>query len=131
MRRRAAAVARLRNRRARRGRRPRQRKRRFALFAQGQGVEQVAQAIGRARSTIVGYLTQYIAEQRPERIDAWVDEPTYRRVAAAAATSEDGRLKPLFDRLAGEVPYDVIRLVVTHLQATGRQPPQEPVVAGG
>ena len=94
----------------------------LAMFARGQGVEQVAAAIGRARSTVVGYLGQYIAEQRPERIDAWVDEPTYRRVAAAAATSEDGRLKPLFDRLAGEVPYDAIRLVVTHLQAVGTVP---------
>jgi ATP-dependent DNA helicase RecQ len=98
----------------------------FTMFAQGHGVEHVAQAIGRARSTTVGYLSQYIAEQRPERIDAWVDEPTYHRVAAAAATSEDGRLKPLFDRLAGEVPYDMIRLIVTHMQATGRQPPQDP-----
>ncbi len=95
------------------------------MFAQGRGVEHVAQAIGRARSTVVGYLAEYIAEQRPERIDAWVDEPTYRRVAAAAASSEDGRLKPLFDQLAGEVPYDMIRLVVAHLQATGRKPPQD------
>ena len=97
----------------------------FKMFLQGHGVEHVAQAIGRARSTTIGYLSQYIAEQRPERIDTWVDEPTYRRVAAAAATSEDGRLKPLFDWLAGEVPYDVIRLIVAHLQATGRQPPQD------
>jgi ATP-dependent DNA helicase RecQ len=96
----------------------------LTMFAEGLGVEHVAQAIGRARSTVVGYLNEYIAQQRPERIDAWVDEPTYRRVAAAAATSEDGRLKPLFDQLAGEVPYDMIRLVVTHLQATGRKPPQ-------
>jgi ATP-dependent DNA helicase RecQ len=91
----------------------------FRLFAQGRDVEHVAQAIGRARSTTCEYLGQYIAERRLERIDAWVDGPTYRRVAAAAATSEDGRLKPLFDQLGGEVPYDVLRLVVTHLRAIG------------
>jgi len=91
----------------------------FALFAQGHGVEHVAQAIGRARSTTAGYLAEYVVQQRPERIDAWVDEPTYRRVAAAAAASEDGRLKPLFDQLAGEVPYETLRLVIAHLQATG------------
>jgi ATP-dependent DNA helicase RecQ len=89
----------------------------FTLFAQGHGIEHVAQAIGRARTTTVEYLSQYIAEQRLARIDTWVDEPTYRRVAAAAATSEDGRLKPLFDRLAGEVSYEMIRLIVAHLQA--------------
>jgi len=93
----------------------------FPLFARGHSLEQVAQALGRARSTTVEYLRQYIAEECPARIDAWVDEPTYRRVAAAAATSEDGRLKPLFEQLGGEVPYDVLRLVLTHMQATENQ----------
>ena len=46
-------------------------------------------------------------------------------MAAAAATSEDGRLKPLFDHFAGEVPYDVLRLIVTHLQISEGQPPQD------
>jgi ATP-dependent DNA helicase RecQ len=92
----------------------------FALFEEGRDIEHVAQAIGRARSTTFGYLADYIAKRRPERIDAWVDEPTYRRVATVAATSEDGRLKPLFEQLGGEVPYDTLRLVVAHLQATAR-----------
>ena len=96
----------------------------FALFAHGHGIDHVAQAIGRARSTTCGYLAEYIAERRPERIEAWVDEPTYRRVAAAAATSEDARLKPLFDQLGGKVPYETLRLIVAHLQATGGQPQQ-------
>ena len=91
----------------------------FRLFSQRQSIERVAEAIERARGTTVEYLGQYIAEQRPERIDAWVDEPTYRRVAAATATSGDGRLKPIFDQLGGEVPYDMIRLVVTHLKQAG------------
>ena len=89
----------------------------FRLFDQGQSIEQAAQILGRARSTTVQYLQQYIAEQCPAQIDTWVDEPTYRRVAAAAAACEDGRLKPLFDQLGGEVPYDVLRLVLTHMQA--------------
>jgi ATP-dependent DNA helicase RecQ len=97
----------------------------FALFAQGHDIDRIAQAIGRARSTTLGYLADYIAQRRPERIDAWVDGPTHRRVAAAAATSEDGRLKPLFDQLGGEVPYEMLRLIVTHLQATGRPPRQD------
>ena len=67
-------------------------------------------------------MAEYITERRPERIDAWVDDLTYGRAAAAAATSEDGRLKPLFDQLGGEVPYEVLRLIVAHMHATGRQP---------
>jgi ATP-dependent DNA helicase RecQ len=94
----------------------------FAMFAQGADIDRVAEAIGRARSTTSGYLADYIAERRPEQIDAWVDKPTYNRVAAAAATSEDARLKPLFDQLGGEVPYDMLRLVVSHLQMAGRGP---------
>jgi ATP-dependent DNA helicase RecQ len=89
----------------------------FLLFSQGQSIEHVAMAVGRAQTTTSEYLGEYITANRPERIDAWVDEPTYSRVAAAAATSEDGRLKPIFERLNGEVPYDKIRLVVAHLQA--------------
>ena len=98
----------------------------FTLFSQGHGIDHVAQAIGRARSTTVAYLADYIAKHAPERIDVWVDEPTYRKVAAAAAASEDGRLKPLFDRFGGEVSYETIRLVLTHLQAAGAEPPQPP-----
>ena len=94
----------------------------FALFAQGHGIDQVAQAIGRARSTTCGYLADYVAERRPERINAWVDDSTYLRVAVAAAASEDGRLKPLFDQLNGEVPYEMLRLIVAHLQVTGGLP---------
>jgi ATP-dependent DNA helicase RecQ len=89
----------------------------FGSFAQARSIEHVAQAVARSPRTIAEYLSQYIAEQRPERIDAWVDEPTYCRVAAIAATSEDGRLKPIFEQLGGEVPYEIIRLVVAHLQA--------------
>ena len=88
------------------------RDRAFQLFAQGLDIDQVSQAIGRARSTTSGYLAEYITEQRPEQIDAWVDKLTYDRVAAVAVNSEDGRLKPLFDQLNGEVHYDLLRLVV-------------------
>lgn len=95
----------------------------FALFAQGTDIDRVAEAIGRARSTATGYLAEYIALRRPERLDVWVDRPTYDRIAVAAVTSEDGRLKPLFDQLGGEVPYDVLRLVLAHLQATDTSRP--------
>jgi ATP-dependent DNA helicase RecQ len=94
------------------------------LFADGCPLDHVAQTVNRSRSTVAEYLSQYIAEH-PERIDAWVDETTYRRVAAATAASEDGRLKPIFERLAGEVPYETIRLVVTHMQAAAEERPQD------
>jgi ATP-dependent DNA helicase RecQ len=89
----------------------------FALFAQGASLEEAVEATDRATSTISGYLCQYIASQNLAQIDAWVDATTYRRVVDAAANNEEGRLKPIFDQLGGEIPYDIIRLVVTHLQS--------------
>jgi len=91
-------------------------KRAFELFDRRQSIEQVMQALDRARSTTCEYLAQYITERHPERIDAWVDAATYDRVAKALKDEEGDRLKPVFDRLGGEVPYDVIRLVVAHVR---------------
>ncbi|HEX3999236.1 MAG TPA: DNA helicase RecQ [Pirellulales bacterium] len=90
----------------------------FDLFNQGRTIEEVVAYIGRAHSTVVQYLAEFIAERRPERIDLWVDPAIYQRVAAVAAGSESPRLKPLHDQLGGAVSYDDIRLVITHLSAT-------------
>jgi hypothetical protein len=46
-----------------------------------------------------------------------VNDQVYRQVAAAAETQEARRLTPLFEKLDGRVPYDVIRLVLAHLEA--------------
>ncbi|HEY3243572.1 MAG TPA: RQC domain-containing protein, partial [Phycisphaerae bacterium] len=88
----------------------------FELFAQGKQIEEVMQALDRARSTTVQYLVDYIQSRKPQRIDHWVAEATYRRVAAAAAQLGTGPLKPIFDSLAGKIPYDTIKLVVRHLE---------------
>jgi hypothetical protein len=61
-------------------------------------------------------LTEYILACRPKQIDPWVDEPTYRLVADAADRLGSHPLKPIFEALGGQVPYDVIRLVTTHLE---------------
>ncbi len=68
-------------------------------------------------STTRQYLVDFITAQRPKSIDAWVTPAVYRRVAAAAADAETPLLKPLFERLGGEVPYENIHFVLAHLQA--------------
>jgi ATP-dependent DNA helicase RecQ len=90
----------------------------IGLFQQNRTVEEVMSYTSRARSTVMQYLADYIAERRPENIDAWVDPATYQRVVAAAAGAESPRLKPLHEQLGGAVSYDLIRLVMTHLHAT-------------
>ena len=74
---------------------------------------------GRARSTVIGYLAEYIEREKPNSIDTWVSPETYARIEAASAEVGLGSLKPIFDKLEGTMPYDSIRLVVSHLTTQG------------
>jgi hypothetical protein len=68
-------------------------------------VDAVVRETGLARSTVPGYLAEFIARKKPKDITAWVDEATYQRVAAACRVT-----------LGDQVPCDVIRLVVAHVK---------------
>jgi ATP-dependent DNA helicase RecQ len=93
-------------------------KRAFELFAKGATVEQVTAITGRAPPTSWGYLAEFIQTTRPERLDTWIDQKTYRTIAAAVANVGTAYLKPIFERLEGKVSYDQIRVVVAHLNVT-------------
>jgi ATP-dependent DNA helicase RecQ len=92
------------------------------LFRRGTSVEETARQTGRAPSTVMQYLAEYIAQERPASIAAWVEPAVYKRVAAAARQFEFPRLKVLFESLEGKITYDQLRLVVTHVQATDPAP---------
>ena len=77
---------------------------------------------GRARATVVDYLCEYIREQRPRTLRAWVPEAVYDRVAQAARQVGTDRLKPIFLQLGEQVSYDEIRLVLAHLTAGQDRP---------
>jgi RecQ family ATP-dependent DNA helicase len=89
----------------------------FDLFREGKTVAEVAAAIGRAPGTIAEYLGDYLQDERPNDISAWVPEERYGRIRAAAHEAGIDRLKPIFEALNGEVPYDDIRIVVGHMRA--------------
>ena len=82
----------------------------FIMFAQGRSVEKVAETIGRAVSTTVQYLEEFIRSEKLSDPFPWVSEETFKRVLRAAEGSDDGRLKPIFEKLNGEVSYDTIRI---------------------
>ena len=86
------------------------------LFAEGASLTEVATTIGRAPSTTATYLAEFIEATAPDSIETWVDEETYRAVAAVARDVGTRRLKPIFDGLGERIPYDVIRVVVTHTE---------------
>jgi ATP-dependent DNA helicase RecQ len=87
----------------------------YDLFRRGTAVADAAAHLGLARSTVAGYLAQFVADERPERIDPWVPPEVYTQVADAADWHGTGRLAPIFDALGGAVGYDDIRLVLAHL----------------
>jgi hypothetical protein len=87
----------------------------FTLFRQGASVEEVAQQIGRAKSTVTEYLCDFIVAEKPEHIGAWVPQKVYQQVAGAARTVGTRPLKLIFMELKEAVAYDLIRLVVAHL----------------
>lgn len=89
----------------------------FAMFAQGAPLDEVATALDRARSTTQQYLAEWVAREAPESLEPWVDAATYAEVRAAALKVGGDRLKPIFEELGANVPYDTIRLVMAHARA--------------
>jgi ATP-dependent DNA helicase RecQ len=87
------------------------------FFRQGWSIDDVKHKINRARSTVAGYLTEFISEEKPANIRTWVADDIYRKVCAAAAECSERRLTPIFERLDGRIPYDTIRLVLAHVES--------------
>ncbi len=85
------------------------------LFRQGIALNEVVRQTGRSPSTVVEYLAEWIREEKPATINAWVAPTLYQRVAATARLVGLDRLKPIFIALGEQVPYETIRLVVAHL----------------
>ncbi|MEM9186923.1 MAG: DNA helicase RecQ [Planctomycetota bacterium] len=85
----------------------------FKFFREGQSIEETASAMGRARSTVVGYLNQYLRQEQVGDPAPWVDASTARRVEDAIDEVGLKGLKPIYEQLGGEVDYDAIRVVAT------------------
>ena len=86
------------------------------LFESGASVDECVRQSSYARSTIAGHLGDWIAETKPASIRPWVDEPTEQRIRAAIDSVEhEGRLRPIFEALNEDVPYDLIRIVLKSL----------------
>lgn len=86
----------------------------FELFRKKANVEDVAQAVGVARSTASGYLEDFIQREKPASVSAWIDTATYQAIATAADHLGPGPLSVIFQHLGGQIGYDQIRVVVAH-----------------
>jgi ATP-dependent DNA helicase RecQ len=94
----------------------------WEMFAQGRSIAEVAQAIGRAPSTAAEYLAGQVESEQIVDVSAWVDDAVWEQVRGAAAVVGTEKLKPIFERLEGAVPYDQIRIAVAALR--NQTPPE-------
>ncbi|MCA8949790.1 MAG: DNA helicase RecQ [Planctomycetes bacterium] len=95
------------------------RERAAELFAAGLPLDEVATQLGRARSTVAGYLYEWIERTAPDSVEPWVDAALGDEIVAALEQVGGGRLKPVFEALGGRVGYDDIRIVAAHRRAHG------------
>ena len=84
----------------------------FELFREGCDAEEVMGQLGRAKSTVEGYLAEYIEHENPDAIDRFVSPAIVTQVTEAAEKDGTGYLKPIFVALGEKVPYETIRLVM-------------------
>lgn len=88
----------------------------FVHFREGLSVEQVAEQLSRATSTVAGYLSEYIRHEKCTDPTQWVDAETVGRIEDATRDVDIERLKPIHEHLGGEVSYEDIRVVVACLK---------------
>jgi ATP-dependent DNA helicase RecQ len=81
-----------------------------ALFREGKSIAEVAQQVGRASATVMEYLAKFLEEEGYLSPEPWVDGGTFASVLAVAQEIGDEKLKPIFERLGGNVSYDQIRI---------------------
>jgi ATP-dependent DNA helicase RecQ len=88
----------------------------FQHFDDGSTVEEVAQQLGRAASTVKGYLSEYIRHRKITDPSRWVDLETVAQVQGAIQQAGIGPLKPVFVMLDEKISYDEIRIVMECLK---------------
>lgn len=91
----------------------------FPLFEEGLSVADAAKRLGRATSTTLGYLCEYLLDRGVTDPRPWVDEETAGRVFEAIDHVGPSPLRPIFEWLNGEdgnptdrpkVGYDAIKI---------------------
>ncbi|HWA97938.1 MAG TPA: DNA helicase RecQ [Pirellulales bacterium] len=100
----------------------------FELFAQQHSIEQVCRTLGRAPSTVIGYLVDFIEHEQLDDPSAWLDRELFARIRSAAMSLETDRLKPLYEALHGSATYEQIRLAVAALRASDALQAQRPAM---
>ncbi|HYT92389.1 MAG TPA: RecQ family ATP-dependent DNA helicase [Gemmataceae bacterium] len=87
----------------------------FALYRLGTAIDEVVRQTEWKRDKAIDYLCDFIRQTRPSSINTWVSPEVQQRVAGAARQVGTDKLKPIYLLLGEKIPYDDLRLVVSHL----------------
>lgn len=85
----------------------------FPMFREGLSIEEVAAKLDRARSTTIGYLSDFLKQETVTDPTPWVERAVASQVEDAIEEVGLVGLKPIHEQLGGEVDYDAIRIVAT------------------
>lgn len=86
----------------------------FALFREGKSIDSIVSEMNRARSTVYGYLAEYLLYDRITDPTPWLRPESVAlipQIESAITSNTDGRLKTIFEALNGQVGYEEIRVV--------------------
>jgi len=87
----------------------------YPMFREGRHPAEVAASLSVAERTARDYLCYFIHECKPKSIRSWIDAETEAKITRAAEENGTERMRPIFEALQEQVPYDQIRLVLTFL----------------
>lgn len=87
----------------------------FPYFKAGDSIGETATKMGRAESTVQGYLTHFIRHEQITDPSPWVEAAMAKRIHLALEACGGERLAPVFEHLGGEISYDQIRVVANCL----------------
>jgi ATP-dependent DNA helicase RecQ len=82
------------------------------LLRQGRPLEEIADMAAVTPGTVASHLQELMETESVASIDNWVSVEVQRRIVAAANEVGREKLKPIFEHMNQEVPYEQIRLVL-------------------
>ncbi|MEI7575376.1 MAG: RecQ family ATP-dependent DNA helicase [Armatimonadota bacterium] len=86
-----------------------------ASFREGKDPAEVARLHGISERTAWNHLATWIEYEKPETV-RWVSEEVFAKVKTALEVTKADLLKPVFEHLNGEVPYEHIQVVRASLR---------------
>jgi ATP-dependent DNA helicase RecQ len=92
----------------------------WALYESGLNLEEIAEKRKLSRGTIVQHFCKCLEMGLPVPVEDFVGQDIIQSVQKALEDlHQKGPLKPIFDYLLEQVPYEQIRFAVTYLEVTG------------